>query len=60
MTECNPVHTTGAGAELPLSQPDTTLLNSTNVQLYQAITGSLMFLSQCTLYGVLSTNWPEP
>ena len=46
MAEYNPVHTTGAGAEVFLKQPDTMLLDATGIQLYQAITGSLSFLSQ--------------
>ena len=33
MAECNPVHTTGAGAESSLKQPDTMLLDSTGIQL---------------------------
>ena len=45
VAEFNPAHTTGAGAELSLKQPETMLLDSTGIQLYQAITGSLMFLS---------------
>ena len=52
MSECNPVHTTGAGAELSLKKPDTMLLDSTGIQFYQVITGSLMFLSQCTRYDI--------
>ena len=48
MAGCNPVHTTGAGRELFIDQPDDLLLNSTGTDLYQSITGSLMFLSQCT------------
>ena len=52
MAEYNTVHTTGAGAELSLKQPDTILLDSTGIQLYQAITGSLMFLSQCARYDI--------
>ena len=44
---CNPVHTTGAGPELSLDQPDETLLDPTGTELYQSITGSLMFLGQC-------------
>ena len=51
MAKCNPVPTTGAGAELS-KQPDTMLLDSTSIQLYQAITGSLRFLSQCTRYDI--------
>ena len=50
MAEYNPVHTTGAGAELFIKQPDTKLLDSNSIQLYQTITGPLMFLSQCTRY----------
>ena len=52
MAGCNPVHTTGAGAELSLKQPGTMLLDSTGIQLYQTITESLMFLSQCTRYDI--------
>ena len=52
MAECNPVHTTGAGAELSLKQPDMMLLDSTGIQRYQAIMGSLMFLSQCNRYDI--------
>ena len=48
MAGCNPVHTTGAGAELSIDQPDDLLLDPTGTELYQSITGSLMFLSQCT------------
>ena len=44
--EYNPVHTTGAGAEVILKQPDTMLLDATGIQPYRAITGSLAFLSQ--------------
>ena len=50
--ECDPVHTTGAGAELFLKQPDTMLLDSTGIQLYEANTGSPMLLSQCTRYEI--------
>ena len=53
IVECNPVRTTGTGAKLPLKQPDTMLLDSTGIQLYQALTGSLMFLSQCTRYDII-------
>ena len=55
MAEYNPVHTTGAGAESFLKQSDTMLLDSTGIELYQAITGSLMFLSQCTRYDIIYT-----
>lgn len=50
MAEYNPVRTTGGGAEVSLYRPHTTLLDSTDIQLYQTITGSPMLLSQCTRY----------
>ena len=53
MAEYNPEHTTGAGAELFLKQRDTTLLDVTGIQLDQAITESLVFLSQCTRYDII-------
>ena len=53
MAGCNPVLTTGAGAELSLDQPDDTLLDPTGTELYQSITGSLIFLSQCTRYDII-------
>ena len=49
---CNPVHTTGAGADLSVDQPDDLLLDPTGTELYQSITGSLMFLSQCSRYDI--------
>ena len=52
MAKCDPVHTAGAEAELSHKQPDTVLLDSTGIQPYQAITVSLMFLSQCTRYDI--------
>ena len=52
MAGCNPVHRTGAGAGLSIHQPDDLLLDPTGTELYQSITGSLMFLSQCTCYDI--------
>ena len=52
MAECNPVHTTGVGAESSLNQPHTMLLDSTGIQLYQVLTGSLILLSECTCYEI--------
>ena len=52
MAGCDPVHTTGAGAEFSIDQPDDLLLDPTGTELYQSITGSLMFLSQCTRYDI--------
>lgn len=45
MARCNPVHTTGPGVELFIDQTDDLLLEPTGSELYQSITGSLMFLS---------------
>ena len=46
--------------KLSLKQPDTMLLDSTGIQLYQVITGSLMFLSQCTRYDHLRPQLTGP
>ena len=54
MAVCNPVHPTGAGTALHLDQPDHTLLDPTGTEIYQSITGSLMFLSRCTRYDITS------
>ena len=48
----NPVHTTEQEWSISHKQPDTMLLESTDIQLYQAITGSLMILSHCTRYDI--------
>ena len=47
------MNTTGAGAELSLKQADAMLLHSTGIQLYQAITGSLVFLSEFMRYDII-------
>ena len=52
MAGCNPVHTTGAGTKRSTGQRDDLVLNSTGTELYQSITGSLMFLIQCTRYDI--------
>ena len=52
MVGCNPVHTMGAGTELSTDQPDDLLLGFTGTEHDQYITGSLMFLSQCTRYDI--------
>ena len=52
MAGCNPVHPTGAGTERSTDQPDDLLLDSQRTELCQSITGSLMFLSQCTRYDI--------
>ena len=48
MAKYYPVHTTEQETGLFFSSSRTRLLDFTGIQLYQAITGSLMFLSQCT------------
>ena len=50
MEECNPVHTPGYGSELSNEQPEETLLGATATKLYQAIVGSVLYLTQCTRY----------
>ena len=55
MARCNPVYKTGAGADISLDQPDDTLLDPTVTEVYQSITGSLIFLSQCTRYDITDT-----
>lgn len=50
LARCSPAHTTGAGADLYIDQPEGLLLDPTGTELYQSITGSLMLLSQCTRY----------
>ena len=44
MRECKPVNTPGAGKQLSLDQPEGNRLNDTEMQRYQAITGSLIYL----------------
>lgn len=50
MEDCNPVHTPGYGAELSNDQPEETLLGATGTKLYQAMEGSVLYLTQCTRY----------
>lgn len=50
MQDCNPVHTPGYGSELSSDQPEDTLLGATATKLYQAIVGSVLYLTQCTRY----------
>ncbi|CAB1102198.1 unnamed protein product [Ectocarpus sp. CCAP 1310/34] len=46
----NPVSTPGYGAELSTEQPQDQLLGTEDKQRFQAITGSLLYLAQCTRY----------
>lgn len=53
MMESNPVYTLGQVQKLRRHQPEEELLVTADVQLYQAMTGSLMFLGQCTIYFIV-------
>ena len=48
MANCKPTSTPGYGPELSTKQPEDTLLNKEETQRHQAITGSVMYLSQIT------------
>lgn len=50
MSECNPVYTTGTGAELSVTQSEDNLLDSEGIKLYQAIVGSVMYLATCSQF----------
>ena len=50
MQEANAVHTPGYGPELSAEQPEDKLLEAEATKLYQSITGSLLYLAQCTRY----------
>ena len=52
MAKYNPMYTTDQERSFFFKQPDTMLLDSTGIQLYQDITGSLMFLRQCTRHDI--------
>ena len=46
----NVAHTPGYGQELSSEQPEDKLLGAQGIKLYQSITGSLLYLAQCTRY----------
>ncbi|CAB1096983.1 unnamed protein product [Ectocarpus sp. CCAP 1310/34] len=50
MEQANPVSTPGYGVELSTEQPQDQLLGPEDKQRFQAITGSLLYLAQCTRY----------
>ena len=52
MKDCNPVSTPSTGAELSLDQPTDTLLDEDGVKLYQAMVGSLLYLSRTTRWEI--------
>ena len=51
-SDCNAVHVSGIGKELSAHPQGNVPLNETMNKLYQVIVGSLIFLTQCTRYGV--------
>ena len=50
MQNANVAHTPGYGQELSSEQPEDKLLGAQGIKLYQSITGSLIYLAQCTRY----------
>ena len=50
MEDANAAHTPGYGPELSAEQPEDKLLEAEATKLYQAITGSLLYLVHCTRY----------
>ena len=50
MQNTNAAHTPGYGPELSAEQPEDKLLGAEATKLYQSITGSLLYLAQCTRY----------
>ena len=48
MQDVNAAHTPGYGPELSAEQPEDKLLGAEATKLYQSITGSLLYLAQCT------------
>ena len=50
MQNANAAHTPGYGPELSAEQPEDKLLGAEVTKLYQSITGSLLYLAQCTRY----------
>ena len=50
MQDANAAHTPGYGPELSAEQPEDKLLRAETAKLYQPITGSQLYLAQCTRY----------
>lgn len=50
MQESNTVSTPGYGPELSANQPEDKLLGTTEIKKYQSITGSILYLAQCTRF----------
>ena len=56
MANCKLVGTPGFGSELSTKQPEETLLSKEEIQRYQAITGSAMYLAQILRYIMYSSG----
>ena len=50
MQDAKAAHTPGYGPELSAEQPEDKLLGAEATKLYKVITGSLLYLAQCTRY----------
>ncbi|CAB1108124.1 unnamed protein product [Ectocarpus sp. CCAP 1310/34] len=50
MQEANPVSTPGYGAEISTNQPQDQILGPTDKKIYQSMTGSILYLAQCTRF----------
>ena len=53
--DANAAHTPGYGPELSAEQPEDKLLGADATKLYQSITGSMLYLAQCTRYDLCYT-----
>ena len=56
MADCKPSSTPGVGSEISTKQPEGTLLDKEETQRYQAITGSVMYLSQIKRYDIMYSS----
>ena len=52
MASCNSTYTPGVGKELSLDQPEERPLEKEEMQRFQAITGTVMYLEQVTRYDI--------
>ena len=60
MQNAKVAHTPGYGQELSSEQPEDKLLGAQGIKLYQSITGSLLYLAQCTrTQGLLTGPHPQ-
>ena len=56
MVNCKPVGTPGFGSELSTKQPEETLLSKEETQRYQAITGSVMYVTQILRHDIMCSS----